>query len=196
MADSREQKIARLMAEGLDYYGQDAVESAVRCWREVLTLDPRHRVAIDYLDVAGFAPAEGQEAAAVELTPPPVVALLDTAVAHLDNEEWNEAYEALVTQVEGTPRDLESQATLDLLRSHLYASHRERIGEGAGVPNVAMGPAEILQFNLTANAGFVLSMIDGHTSVSDLVALTGMDPFDALHVFTRLMDAGIIEVSA
>ena len=54
----------------------------------------------------------------------------------------------------------------------------------------------MLRFNLPANAGFVLSMIDGHTNVSDLLALTGMDPFDALHVFTRLVDAGIVEVRA
>ena len=59
-----------------------------------------------------------------------------------------------------------------------------------------MGPQEVLGFNLPANAGFLLSMIDGNTSVSDLVTLTGMDPFDALQIFHRLMDAGIVEVAA
>ena len=197
MADTQEQKIARLMAEGLDHYGHDAVDAAVKCWREVLAMDPRHQVAIDYLDVAGFAPtADGSTDGAAEAPDRPPVALLDTANAYIEAGEWSEAHEALSTHVENSPADLEAQATLDLLRSHLHAAHRQRIGDGTGVPCVAMGPAEILQFNLPANAGFVLSMVDGHTSVSDLIALSGMDPFDALHVFTRLMDVGIVEVRA
>jgi transcription initiation factor IIE alpha subunit len=46
------------------------------------------------------------------------------------------------------------------------------------------------------NAGFVLSMIDGHTSADELVALASMDPFEALHTLAKLMDAGIVEVRA
>ena len=197
MADTQEQKIARLMAEGLDHYGHDNVESAVKCWRSVLEMNPRHQVAIDYLDVAGFAPTADVSASdATDAPDRPPLALLDTAMAHIEAGEWAEAHEALTTRVEQDPGDRDAQATLDLLRSHLHATHRERMGDGTGVASVAMGPAEILQFNLPANAGFVLSMVDGHTSVSDLIALTGMDPFDALHVFTRLVDAGIVEVRA
>ena len=39
-------------------------------------------------------------------------------------------------------------------------------------------------------------MIDGNTSVDDLVALAGMEPFEALHMLAKLMDAGIVEVEA
>jgi hypothetical protein len=39
-------------------------------------------------------------------------------------------------------------------------------------------------------------MIDGHTSADELVALTAMDPFEALHTIGKLMDAGIVEVRA
>lgn len=192
MAESPEQKIARLMAEGLDHYGDDAVDAAVACWREVLTLDSRHQVALDYLDAAGFqATAEPPVSA-----PAPEVSLAETALDHIAAGEWMEAYEALSSHTAEKPGDLEAQARLELLRSHLHAAHRERVGDGAGVPAVRMGPDEVLRFNLPANAGFVLSMIDGHTCVSDLLALTGMDPFDALHVFTRLIDAGIVEVRA
>ncbi len=192
MAESPEQKIARLMAEGLDHYGNDLVDDAVRCWREVLTLDPRHQVALDYLDAAGYATqAEPVAAASV-----PQLSRVDTALDHMAAGEWMEAHEALSSHAKESPSDLEGQARLDLLRSHLHARHRMRVGDGHGVPAVRMGPDEVLRFNLPANAGFVLSMIDGHTCVSDLLALTGMDPFDALHVFTRLIDAGIVEVQA
>jgi tetratricopeptide (TPR) repeat protein len=190
MSESREQKIARLMAEGLDHYGQDLIAEAVQCWRSVLDLDPQHQVALDYLDAAGYT----GEAAPAAATAGPSMA--DTAQAHLDSGEWLEALEALNAHTEKCPEDLDAHARLELLRSHLHATNRLRVGDGAGIPRVALGPDQVLRFNLPANAGFVLSMIDGHTSVSDLVALTGMDPFDALHVFTRLLDAGIVEVQA
>jgi hypothetical protein len=67
---------------------------------------------------------------------------------------------------------------------------------GAGVMRVRLGPQEILRFNLPPNAGFVLSMIDGHTSADELVALAAMDPFETLHTLGKLMDAGIVEVRA
>ena len=192
MPESSGQKIARLMAEGLDHYGQDQVSAAADCWRAVLELDPRHQVALDYLDAAGFS---SSAAAATESTSSEV-SLVTSAKAHMDAGDWAAAFEALSTYTLETPYDLDAQVRLELVRSHLHAEHRRRVGDGSGVPKVKMGPEDVLRFNLPANAGFVLSMIDGHTTVSDLVALTGMDPFDALDVFTRLVDAGIVEVQA
>jgi hypothetical protein len=52
-----------------------------------------------------------------------------------------------------------------------------------------------MRFNLPANAGFVLSMVDGRTSVNEILALSGMDPFDAVRVVSKLLGAGIVEVS-
>ena len=56
-------------------------------------------------------------------------------------------------------------------------------------------PEEIMRYNLPANAGFVLSMVDGNTSVNEILALSGMDPFDAVRVVNRLLEAGIVEVN-
>jgi hypothetical protein len=48
---------------------------------------------------------------------------------------------------------------------------------------------------LPANAGFVLSMVDGSTSVNEILALSGMDPFEAVRVVNKLLEVGIVEVS-
>jgi hypothetical protein len=64
------------------------------------------------------------------------------------------------------------------------------------VPRLRLGSQEILRFNLPADAGFLLSMVDGATPAADLVALSGMDPFDALRALQRLLEAGILEVAA
>lgn len=194
MAETAEQKIARLMAEGLDAYGQDRPERAVACWREVLALNPEHQVARDYLEAAGWDNAG--KATSLEEVPeldlgPPVATLVSDALARLAAGQAAEAVELLEA---AAPDDLESQATLDLLRSHLYERYRNQTGHGAGVPGVRLGPDEILRFNLPPNAGFLLSMVDGNTNADDLVTLSGMDPFDALHVLVKLVDAGIIAV--
>ncbi len=189
MAEGTEQRIARLMAEGLDAYGQDLIDRAVACWRAVLKLDPNHEVARDYLEAAGFetkaAPAPAARAPQAR-----------EAKTVLERSGDAEALELLDAAIREAPADLEAQAALDLVRASLYRKYRQRTKEGSGVPRVKLGPQEILRFNLGANAGFVLSMIDGHTSVDELVALTNMDPFEALHVLGKLMDSGIVEVRA
>ncbi len=192
MAESNEQRIARLMAEGLDHYGQDLIERAVACWRAVLALNPQHEVARDYLEAAGFAPAKKRAPA----TAGAAAAFLREALALVERGAEGEALELLESAARNTPDNLEAQAAFDLVRASLHRRHRERTQGGAGVPRVRLGPQEILRFNLPPNAGFVLSMIDGHTSVDELVALTNMDPFEALHTLGKLMDAGIVEVRA
>ena len=196
MAESNEQKIARLMAEGLDLYGQDQIERAVACWRAVLKLAPRHEVARDYLEVAGFGVdgAAGRRPAPAAL--PLASQLLGEAFTLVERGADTEALELLESAVREAPGHLEAQATLELVRAHLYQRQRVRTKGGAGVLRVKLGPQEILRFNLPPNAGFVLSMIDGHTSADELVALTSMDPFEALHTIGKLMDAGIVEVRA
>ena len=194
MAESKEQKIARLMAEGLDHYGQDAIEAAVACWRAVLGLDPRHEVARDYLEVAGYSAANAAPSgnAAKDVS----AAFLREALALVEGGSDGEALDLLENATRDSPGLLDAQAALELVRASLYQRHRTRTHGGSGVLRVKLGPQEILRFNLPPNAGFVLSMIDGHTSADELVALTSMDPFDALHTIGKLMDAGIVEVRA
>ena len=39
-------------------------------------------------------------------------------------------------------------------------------------------------------------MIDGHSSVDELLAVSGMDPFEALRALSNLLDAGIVGAAA
>lgn len=192
MGESVEQKTARLMAAGLDHYGQDRVDEAVTCWREVLALNPGHRVAHDYLEAAGFSDVQGPTA--VVSSAEPTGSLLDEARGMIAAGDAGAALELLESRLAEQAGDLEAQALTDLVRSHLFHLHRDRVSDGTAVPGVRLGPDEILKFNLPANAGFVLSMIDGVTAVDDLVALSGMDPFESLHLLVKLMDAGIVDM--
>jgi len=184
-----EERIARLVAEGLELFGEDRIDQAAACWREALALDPAQREARDYLESAGFAaPPTGGPA------PDATRELLSEAFARAAAGEADEAFPLLRTAAEATPGDLELQAGLELVRGHLYARYRERTQGGACRPRVRVGSDQLMQFNLPPDAGFVLSMVDGHTRVDELVTVSGMDPFDALHLLCRLECAGIVEM--
>ena len=187
--EDREELVARLMAEGLDHYGHDRVDRAVACWRQVLDIAPGHPEASDYLRSAGYedpAPASARGPGGVELT--------GEARQLFQAGRARDALELL----ESLDRagELPVQGLVELIRSHLFVRLLARTGQGEHVPRLRLRAEEILKFNLPAGAGFLLSMVDGATSVNDIVALAGMDPFEALQILERLADAGIVEMAA
>jgi tetratricopeptide (TPR) repeat protein len=186
MSEGVDQRIASLLAEGLELFGEDRPEQAAIRWREVLALDPEHQEARDYLESAGFAPSADQresvEAARLAA---------HEALAEAASGDPAAALPRLRAAVENAPDDLEVQAAYELVRAGLYARYRD---ECLGRPRVQVPAEELLQFNLPPDAGFVLSLVDGQTGVADLVTVSGMDPFDVLHVLRHLEGIGVLEM--
>lgn len=192
MAQTDAERVEALMAEGLEHYGEGRVERAAACWREVLALDPNHAAARDYLDSADLDAGEiGLEEAAGGSD----AALLADAVELVRRDRPAEALELLETLSAGRPERLEAQAYRELLRAHLVGRYRARLGEGAAKLRMRMELERVLQFNLPADAGFLLSMVDGATCADELVALSGMDPFATLRTLDQLLEAGIVEAA-
>jgi hypothetical protein len=189
-----EAEIRRLMARGLDLYGLGQVREATECWRRVLALDPGHAEARDYLTAAGDAP--GAEAGADAAAGAGDRALVEEALALLRRGELAEGLDLLETLASREPARLDVQALVELARAALLRVYRDRVGGGARVPRVRIAPEQVLRYNLPASAGFLLSLIDGRTCVDELLALSGMDPFDGLRGLSNLLDAGIVEGGA
>jgi hypothetical protein len=185
---AKQAEIARLMARGLDLYGLGQVREATECWRRVLALDPDHAEARDFLHTAGG-----------EAEAPPVPAadpVLDEAVGLLRRGQLAEGLDLLESVAGKEPGRLEVQALVELVRAALLHTYRRNVGNGAHVPRVRIPPEQVLKYNLPASAGFLLSLIDGHTSVDELLALSSMDPFEVLRGESNLLDAGIVEAAA
>ncbi len=187
------QQIEALMREGLDHYAMGDDARAIGCWEKVLELDPEHAEAQDYLrtatddaDEAGSAP-EPAEA-------PAGSSLLRDALELLRSGETGEALELLETLEREDPANLAVQGPIELARADLLDRYRARLCDGIAVPQMRIAPEEVVKFNLPADAGFVLSQIDGSNAVNDLVEVSGLNPFDVLRTCCRLIDAGIVEV--
>jgi tetratricopeptide (TPR) repeat protein len=194
VADAADE-IRRLMARGLDLYALGQVDEATACWRQVLARDPGHAEARDYLQAA----AGDAEAGAARSAPTPApgpAGLLAEAVGLLRAGELKQGLDLLETMADRDPANLEAQAYLELARGGLLRAYRARVGRGEATPRVRITPAEVMKYNLPAAAGFLLSLIDGRLSVDELLAVSGMDPFEALRALSNLLDAGIVEARA
>ncbi len=193
MGESPEDHIQRLLREGLDLYGVDEVSAAIMTWQQVLKLDPKNGQATDYLRTA--------ERRKHPREPKPVepgaglADLLREARELLRQGDFAGACGLLESASGKTSAGLEFDATFDLARSRLFGVYCERVGELNGIPRVLGDTTKLKGYNLPPDAGFVLSMIDGGTSLEDLISLLGMDPFVALHTVSGLLDAGLVEMS-
>lgn len=181
------ERVSRLLQQGLEFYGTGDVARAFLTWKEVLELDPGNAEALDYMrDADRRSASRGDDASHRPL--------LDESRRLLHAGDPESALE-LLSSAPGA-RALEAEAMVELLRAHLFGRYRTALGDLSGVPRVAPGEATSLRSrNLPPSAGFLLSMIDGQTPISDLISVSGMDRFEALRSLYRMREAGILELS-
>lgn len=186
MADARAQEVDRLLQEGLDHYGAGETEQALACWRRVLEIEPDQPEAREYLQAA----EEPEEAAPAAGDGNDVI----REAQRLLGADPEAALELLETAAAREPERVDIQTYIDMVRSRLLRDYRARLGQHPGVPHPRLSPDRVLRYNLPADAGFVLSLVDGATPVKDLLSLCGMDEFRALRILSRLIEAGIVEM--
>ena len=198
MSDPEQEQIEQLLSKGLDHYAEDDVSAAIVTWNRVLELDPGNAQALDYIrnadrrSAAGSAadePAAGAGASANQT-------LLREARVLMAESQWAAALELMRGGEHQDAQALDVEAMIDLARSRLFLEHRATVGDLSSVPRLKADAGALTNYNLPTDAGFLLSMVDGMTSVEDLVSLSGMDAFDTLHSLCGLLEAGIVEMSA
>lgn len=190
--------IERMVREGLDAFGIGDVDRAVACWQGVLRIEPDHAEAREFLETALSSSRDDSLAPAAERGEDPLSSesLLRDARELVHRDDLESALDHLTLVAQLDPGRDEVQGYIDMVRSRLLRRYRARVGELARVPRVLAKPEAIKRFNLSADAGFLLSLLDGATSVEQLLSLSGMDAFQALRILCRLVDAGIAVVEA
>lgn len=196
MSESQEVTIQRLLREGLDLYGADEVSAAIVTWQKVLEIDPDNAEALDYLSTADRRqhPRDPAPNAGPSTTRTSHNVTARAAGLLLRQGDFAAAVGLLESITGPDSHALDHQAILDLSRGCLYADLCERVGHLDRVPRACGEAGDPKQWDLPANAGLVLSMIDGEICLEDLVALSGMDALDALQAVCDLLDAGVVEM--
>jgi hypothetical protein len=186
-------EIERLLREGLDHYGAGEMSEAFRAWKAVVELDPHNVEALDYLESADrrsqrqLPPSERMSDASRRVA--------FEARALLGRQDFEGAFDLLCGAAESGPANFEMEATLELVRGRLLRQYRQRVGDLGSVLSLCKDPGDVAKFNLPADAGFMLSMMDGATSLADLISLSGMDAFGAMRIVQQLLDAEIVGFS-
>ena len=187
-AAGHDEQIEELLRQGLDDYGAGDVDAAVAAWRQVLQLDPQHPDALDYIDAAG---STSQTDIAAEL-PDALDPLVEDVMTLVAGGKFEAAFDLL-----GGDDDLplEQAALKDLLRARLTERYRGAL-DLSSVPVISAAPDRIQGTDLPPDAGFLLSLLDGHTQLADVVSLSGMDPFAAFRLVRGLVAAQLVELRA
>ncbi len=79
-------------------------------------------------------------------------------------------------------------------RERLCHLHLSRLGGVARVLRVAVDGSEVRWLGLDHRAGFIMSRVDGASTVEELVDLSGMARHEALKILVELLDAGALKL--
>jgi hypothetical protein len=192
MADSKEAQVAALLAEGLDYYGADEIGPAIKAWRTVLQLDPGNAEAIDYLQTSDRR--DQRRLPMADQMSDEIRNIVHAAQQMIEANDWEGALAVLYSARDAERTGLEFEAMVEIVRSRLLRTYTERVGNLSSIPALCSASQDLTTFNLPPDAGFMLSLVDGTTRLSDLISLSGMDAFEALRIVRNLLEAKILEM--
>lgn len=90
------------------------------------------------------------------------------------------------------PGDAEAALVAARSRERLVHFHLSRLGGPSAVLGLKVAGAEVRWLGLDHRAGFLLSLVDGTTTVDEIVDLSGMPRHEALRLLAELRDGGAI----
>lgn len=96
--------------------------------------------------------------------------------------------------LEDDPHNAVARRYVDDCRDMLLRMYLSRIGDTSQVPRVVMEPEQLRWLTLDHRAGFLLSCIDGASSIEELLDVCSMSPLEALRILYDLLQQGAISV--
>jgi len=186
MAQANEGNVAKLLQRGLELYGTGEIPRAFMLWNEALELDPGNEEALDYI-----RDADRRSRPRANHGDTPSASIVWDARRLAQGGEEEAALELLVSAPNSVT--LQCESMIELLRARIFRKYQSVLGDLEQIPRVKEDAVDLLGQNLPPSAGFLLSMVDGLTSLSDLVTVSGMDRFEALRSLHCMSEAGILE---
>lgn len=102
--------------------------------------------------------------------------------------DFTGALEIAETLLASDSADLEAQRYATSCRDVLTQMYLSRLGGLDQVINVVLPPEELRWLNLDHRAGFLLSLVDGASTIEELLDISGMPRLDALKILATLRE--------
>ena len=106
--------------------------------------------------------------------------------------DYAAALSAAELQLGVDPDDESARQYAATSRERLEARYTTRIGSLDFIFNLAVPVAKVKWLGLDPQAGFLLSLVDGQSTVAEVLSLCTMKRLEALRVFTELLEAKAI----
>jgi hypothetical protein len=90
------------------------------------------------------------------------------------------------------PGSLEAAECVENCRSVLENMYAARLGPSSGVPVVVVPQAQMQWLSIDHRAGFVLSLVDGFSTLEMIIDVSGMQKLDALRILHALVQQRIV----
>jgi hypothetical protein len=94
--------------------------------------------------------------------------------------------------VEAAPDHEEARRCVERCTDVLSQMYTARLGSPAQAVRVAVPNDQIRWLSLDHRAGFLLSLVDGHLTIEELLDISGMSRLDALRILYGLLDQRVI----
>jgi hypothetical protein len=120
--------------------------------------------------------------------------LLDEAERLFEKGKYESAKDLVSSVLE---RDDEHEDALELQRhieDELVREYNKKLGSLDQTPELKIGMGEIANLDLDSRAGFLLSQMDGFSSINDLLELSNMSRAETLSVLADLLERDIISL--
>lgn len=94
--------------------------------------------------------------------------------------------------LEENANDQMARQYADSCTEMLRQMYQARLGDGSCVLRLAISPDQLRSLNLDHRAGFLLSCLDGFSSIDEILDVSGMQTLEALRMLYELVQEGII----
>ena len=181
----KNEKVLHIFESGLDSFAQGDFVAAQKMWKKVLATDPGNELAMDYIrSIEEEVPFEDKKVIYREL--------LEEAIRLIGKNQFDPAYEVLQMIIHENPEDEKAQKFLDTTKGLLLKDYLSEVGDTGSVVKLKKNMEDIMKINLTKESAYIISMIDGSSSVDELLALSGIDRFLFMRNLTMLLRNGIV----
>ncbi len=123
--------------------------------------------------------------------PPEKVTAIEARIAAGD---YGRALVLAEAALEEHPGDPSVVKHAESCRDRLYKRYLERLGASDHVPQLAVQKGAITGLSLDHRAGFLLSCVDGGSTVEELIDVSAMPRLDAVRILYELVQEGVVEM--
>ena len=158
--------------------------------------------ALDFVDsldpvIHSVSPRAGRNAA----SPPPSAPASSTRLGVQELEEcyavgdYSRALQIAEQLLARSPDDLAARRYAQNCRDVLTQMFAARIGPLDQVISVVVSPEEVQWLSLDHRAGFLLSLVDGQSTVDEILDISGMTRLDALKILHDLAEQQVVRLA-